>query len=127
MVGIKVKWEDLFEDQLVPGCEHKHAHKFCPECGKPASQEKRVPIFTEDAEYDSDMDAFKGLQLFRPYEHDEAFLGKILGHASGDNYEEKSTELFPASNAFDEVIAAKRGTKFEHSKVRLWTILSTSP
>lgn len=127
MVGIKVKWTDLFENKSVSGCDHKHTSKFCPECGNPAKEIRNVPIFAEDAEYDSDMNAFHDLQLFRPYEHDEAFLGTILGRVSGDNYEEHDGDPYIGDDMTDLVHDAINGTKFENFPIRLWTILSTSP
>ena len=127
LVGIKVLWKDLFETQLVPGCNHIHTHKFCPECGSPAKETKNVRIFAEDAEYDSGKIALYGLQMYRPYEADFAFLGVILGCASDDNYAERTAEPFAANSAWERVKKAKANSKFEAHRIIYWTILDVSP
>jgi hypothetical protein len=46
VIGVRYSRAELEEKQgpkpvkeQISGCKHKHSHKFCPECGKPAYQD----------------------------------------------------------------------------------------
>ena len=119
----------MFETRDVKNCEHEHSAKFCPECGAPAGEKaQKLPIegFDPEADYDHDADAYKGLQLIRMYESDDAHLGKIVGRVSGDNggVDSNDTDI-PA--LYKEVERALKGTPFDDLVVEFFTIVDVSP
>ena len=127
MVGIYVDWKELHENRDIPGCEHEHGAKFCPECGAVATKNRRVPIdgFDPESAYDKDASAYKGLQLVRMFESDDCHLGKIIGQVSGDNGgvsvdDPDMTELYRTVNR------ALRDTPFEEFPVQFFTIVDVS-
>jgi len=127
MIGVYVDWKEFHENKDLPGCEHEHGAKFCPECGAVATKNRRVPIegFDPEAAHDEDMGAYKGLQLVRMFESDDCHLGKIIGNVSGDNggVDVKDPDI---PSLYKEVDRALKGTPFENHSVEFFTIVDVS-
>jgi len=121
--GVLADEEEFYEMQAVPGCNHSHNHKFCPECGAKASSMERTPI---DGFDDEDGIKFKGLD-FEPQscEGGKGVLGFCLGST---NLDEKIVVAMGVERTRSEatILMTIVGSKFEGRRIERYIILGES-
>lgn len=125
VLGFKATADEFRTMKRVPGCDHKHAAKFCPECGKPAVVEEEGWIDGIENAWDEE---YNGLEVVIPDpEGEERVVGIRLGTTESVSREDLIEKCqLPGPADVEKVVAALNGTPFEGREVALFCVLRLS-
>ena len=125
VLGFEATVDEFRTEERGPGCDHKHAANFCPECGKPAVVEDEGWIDGIEDEFDGE---YRGLEIVIP---DTAGEERVVGICLGNTQSSIREDLIercqrPDARCEEKIMAALKGTPFEGREIALYCVLRIS-